>query len=55
MAKRKVDKTEEQLVAVEQTLTNTEQWVENNQKRLSIVVFGIVGVIALYLALINFM
>lgn len=54
MAKRKVDKTEEQLAAVEQTLTNTEQWVENNQKRLSTVVFGIVGVIALYLAFDKF-
>lgn len=54
MAKRKVDKTEEQFAAVEQTLTNTEQWVENNQKRLSTIVFGIVGVIALFLAFDKF-
>ena len=50
MAKKKTDKTEEQLAAVEETLTRTEQWVENNQKNLSIVVFSIVGIIALYLA-----
>ena len=46
MAKKK-DKTEEQFAAVEETLTRTEQWVENNQKTLSIV-FTIVGVIALF-------
>ena len=50
MAKKKTDKTEEQFAAVEETLTRTEQWVENNQKTLSTVVFGIVAVIALYLA-----
>lgn len=54
MAKRKVDKTEEQFAAVEQTLTNTEQWVENNQKRLSTIVFGVVAVIALFLAFDKF-
>ena len=54
MAKKKGNKTEEQFAAVEQTLTNTEQWVENNQKRLSTIVFGIVGVIALYLAFDKF-
>ena len=50
MAKKKTDRTEEQFAAVEETLTNTEQWVENNQKTLSTIVFGIVAVIALYLA-----
>ena len=30
--KEKTDKTEEQFAAVEETLTRTEQWVENNQK-----------------------
>ena len=49
MAKKK-DKTEEQFAAVEETLTRTEQWVENNQKTLSTIVFTIVGVIALFLA-----
>ena len=50
MAKKKTDKTEEQFAAVEETLTRTEQWVENNQKTLSTIVFGIVAVIAFYLA-----
>lgn len=50
MAKKKVNKTEEQFAAVEETLTRTEQWVENNQKQLSTFVFGVVVVIALYLA-----
>jgi len=50
MAKKKANKTEEQFAAVEETLTRTEQWVENNQKQLSTFVFGVVAVIALYLA-----
>ena len=54
MAKKKTDKTEEQLAVVEETLTRTEQWVENNQKTLSTIVFAIVGVIALYLAFDKF-
>ena len=29
------DKTEEKFAAVRETLTRTEQWVENNQKTLS--------------------
>ena len=49
MAKKK-DKTEEQFAAVEETLTRTEQWVENNQKTLSTIIFTIVGVMALFLA-----
>ena len=51
---KKKDKTEEQFAAVEETLTRTEQWVENNQKTLSTIVFAIVGVIALYLAFDKF-
>jgi len=54
MAKKKVDKTEKQFAAVEETLTRSEQWVENNQKQLTTVVFGIVLVIALYLAFDKF-
>ena len=50
MAKKKTDKTEEQFASVEETLTRTEQWVENNQKTLSTIVFAVVGVIALFLA-----
>jgi tetratricopeptide (TPR) repeat protein len=51
---KKTDKTEEQFAAVEETLTRTEQWVENNQKRLSTIVFSIVAVIAVYMAYGNF-
>lgn len=47
---KKTDKTEEQLAAVEETLSRTEQWIEGNSKPLSTAVFAIVGVIALYLA-----
>jgi tetratricopeptide (TPR) repeat protein len=54
MAKKKTDKTEEQFAVVEETLTRTEQWVENNQKTLSTIVFAIVGAIALYLAFDKF-
>lgn len=46
---KKTDRTEEQLAAVEETLTNTEKWIESNQKILSRIVFVIVGVIAFYL------
>ena len=46
---KKTDKTEEQLAAVEETLSRTEQWIEGNSKPLSTAVFAIVGVIALYL------
>ena len=46
---KKTDRTEEQLAAVEETLTNTEKWIESNQKILSRIVFVIIGVIAFYL------
>ena len=46
---KKTDRTEEQLAAVEETLTNTEKWIESNQKILSRIVFVIVGVSAFYL------
>ena len=46
---KKTDKTEDQLAAVEETLSKTEQWIEGNSKPLSKAVFAIVGVIALYL------
>jgi len=46
---KKTDRTEEQLAAVEETLSRTEQWIESNQKPLITTVFVIVGMIALYL------
>ena len=46
---KKTDRTEDQLAAVEETLSRTEQWIESNQKPLSTAVFAIVVIIALYL------
>ena len=51
---KKNNKTEEQFAAVEETLTNTEQWVENNQALLMKVVFSVVGVIAIVLGYTKF-
>ena len=36
---KKVNKTEEQLAQVEQALSKTEQYIEENQKSLSIKIF----------------
>ena len=47
---KKTDRTEEQLAAVEETLSKTEQWVENNQSQLLTFVFAIVGIIAIYIS-----
>jgi tetratricopeptide (TPR) repeat protein len=47
MAKKKNNITEEQFAAVENTLSKTEQWVENNYKTLLIGVGAIVVVILL--------
>jgi tetratricopeptide (TPR) repeat protein len=52
MAKKKNNVTEEQFAAVENTLSKTEQWVENNYKSLLVWVGAIVAVILL-ISLIN--
>ena len=52
MAKK--NKTEDQFVQVEEALSKTEQYIENNQKSLTIVVGAIVGIIALFSAYQNF-
>ncbi len=46
MAKKKKDKTEKEIVAVQESLTKTELFIEKNQKTISIVV-GIIIVIIL--------
>lgn len=46
---KKTNKTDEQFAAVEETLSRTEQWVENNQKQLLTFIFAVVGIIAIYL------
>ncbi len=48
--KNKSSKAKENLEAVESTLSRSEQFIETNQKMITIVVLSVVGVIALYLA-----
>ena len=45
---KKVNNTDKQLANVEQALSKTEQFIENNQKKITYVVGAIVAVIALY-------
>lgn len=49
MAKQ-TDKTDKQFAQIEETLSKTEQYVEDNQKSLTLVVGAIVGIIAIYLS-----
>lgn len=51
---KKTNTTEEQFANVEQTLGRTEQWVENNQQKLSLIVLSIVGVIGAFMLFNNF-
>ena len=51
---KKVNKTEEQLVQVEQALSKTEQYIEENQKSLTIIVGAIIAIVGLYLGYQNF-
>ena len=44
---KKGNKTEDQFAQIEQSLSSTEQFIEKNQKQLSMVVGGIIAVIAL--------
>ena len=46
---KKVNKTEEQFAQVEEALTKTEQYIEDNQKSLMLIVGVIIGIIALYI------
>jgi tetratricopeptide (TPR) repeat protein len=50
MAKKQnqTDTTEEQMVAVEQALTKTEQFIENNSKKLTTVITVVLAVVAVY-------
>jgi len=49
MSKKKKDTQPEQLESVENVLTRTEQFIENNQKIITSVVLGIVVVVGAYL------
>ena len=50
MAKKKKDSLDDQLVAVEETLSKTEAYIEENQTKLITIVGVILGVVAIYLA-----
>ena len=42
------NKTEDQFAQVEQALTKTEQYIEDNQKSLMIIIGAIVGIVILF-------
>ena len=46
---KKENKTEDQFAQIEETLSKTEQYIEDNQKNLTRIVGGIIAVIALFL------
>ena len=50
MSTKKVEKTEERIVAVEEALSKTENFIEKNQKLLAYIVGGIVAVVLIYMA-----
>jgi len=51
---KKVNKTEEQFAQIEETLSRTEQYIEDNQNKLMKIVGAIIAVIALYIGYQNF-
>jgi tetratricopeptide (TPR) repeat protein len=53
MAKQ-TDKTDKQFAQIEETLTKTEQYIEDNQKSLTVIVVAIVAIVAIYLGFTNF-
>lgn len=50
---KKGGKTEDQFAQIEETLSKTEQYIEDNQKSLTIIVCAIVAVIALFIGYQN--
>ena len=48
------NKTEDQFAQIEETLTRTEQFIEENQKSLMTIVGAIVGIVALFSVYQNF-
>lgn len=52
MAKQ-IDKTDKQFAQIEDTLSKTEQYIEDNQRSLTVIVGAIVSIIAIYLAYTN--
>ena len=48
------DKTDKQFAQIEETLSRTEQYIEDNQKSLTVIVGAIIVIIAIYLGFTNF-
>ena len=48
------DKTDKQFAQIEETLSKTEQYIEDNQKSLVVIVGVIIAIIAIYLSFTNF-
>ncbi len=53
MAKQ-TDKTDKQFAQIEETLSKTEQYVEDNQKSLTLIVGAIIVIIGIYLGFTNY-
>ena len=53
MAKQ-TGKTDKQFAQIEETLSRTEQYIEDNQKSLIVIVGAIIAIIAIYLSFTNF-
>ena len=51
---KQTDKTDKQFAQIEETLTKTEQYIEDNQKSLTVIVGAIVAIVAIYLGFTNF-
>lgn len=47
---KKTDKTDRQFAQIEETLSKTEQYIEDNQKSLTLIVGVIIAIIAIYLS-----
>ena len=51
---KSTDKTDKQFGQIEETLSRTEQYIEDNQKSLVVIVGVIIAIIAIYLSFTNF-
>ena len=49
MSKKKTEKTEEKIVAVEEALSKTEMFIEQNQRMIIYIIGGIVAVVLIYM------
>lgn len=54
MSKENIDKTDKQFAVVEETIGKTEQFIENNQKKIMYVVGGLIVIVLLVFVYIKF-